>query len=244
MKAALIMVAVLEASVSSMFVAASRPGSQPAPCRWCGDWGCPCIAPRWEPTYDMARSTIIQPCNESGLLDPEFMSKFGVVSLDWSNAKALWANQSPMASDKLMVEQAQDIRRLNNDTRVWVYRNLVKALPWFSAVRQKLADPAYSGWFLQVDPTVEPHMPPCDHDYSPPRCSKLYHDQLETPQHSAPPPPSWPPASQCNRPCDCGEGVPCGEYLFDHRNASLRKWLVDEYIGGSEGIGNPDVSGM
>jgi hypothetical protein len=56
-------------------------GETPTPCRWCGPPGCPCAAPRWTPTYDMARSTIIQPCNESGLLDPELMSRFGVVSL-------------------------------------------------------------------------------------------------------------------------------------------------------------------
>ena len=33
-------------------------------------------------------------------------------------------------------------------TRVFVYRNIVKALPWFSAVRAKLADSRYAGWFL------------------------------------------------------------------------------------------------
>ena len=32
--------------------------------------------------------------------------------------------------------------------------------------------------------------------------------------------------------------------MFDHRNASLRKWLLDEYIGGKTGMGHPDVSGM
>jgi hypothetical protein len=32
--------------------------------------------------------------------------------------------------------------------------------------------------------------------------------------------------------------------VFDHRNASLRKWLLDEYIGGKTGMGHPDVSGM
>jgi hypothetical protein len=194
----------------------------------------------------MPRSTIIQPCNESGLLDAALMGRFGVVSLDWSNAKAVWANQRPMASDKLMVTQAQLIQKVNPLTRVWVYRNLVKALPWLSAVREKLEDPAYAGWFLRFDPSKDKegyHSPPCDGDYEPPLCTALYHDQLETPQYSSPPPPSWPPASQCAAACDCGS-VPCGEYLFDHRNASLRRWLVDVYIGGAEGIGNPAVSGI
>ena len=46
-------------------------------------------------------------------------------------------------------------------------------------------------------------------------------------------------------PCDCGD-VPCGEYLFDHRNGSmLREWLVDEYVMGKEnGAGNPNISGV
>ena len=33
--------------------------------------------------------------------------------------------------------------------------------------------------------------------------------------------------------CDCGPGLPCGEYLWDHRNQSLRTWLLDEFVGGA-----------
>ena len=33
--------------------------------------------------------------------------------------------------------------------RVWVYRNKIKALNWFSSVREKLDDPAYSSWFVK-----------------------------------------------------------------------------------------------
>jgi hypothetical protein len=51
------------------------------------------------------------------------------------------------------------------------------------------------------------------------------------------------PNQYCGQACDCGR-VPCGEYLFDHRNESLQKWLKEEYIGGDEGIGHPDISGM
>ena len=31
--------------------------------------------------------------------------------------------------------------------------------------------------------------------------------------------------------CDCGAGLPCGEYLWDHRNDSLRNFLIHEFIG-------------
>lgn len=32
-------------------------------------------------------------------------------------------------------------------------------------------------------------------------------------------------------------GVPCGEYLFDHRNSSMSDWLVQEFLLGSTGLG-------
>ena len=46
-------------------------------------------------------------------------------------------------------------------------------------------------------------------------CSSLYHSQDQTPQSKV----------ECTGDCHCG-GVPCGEYVWDHRNASLREWLV------------------
>ena len=46
--------------------------------------------------------------------------------------------------------------------------------------------------------------------------------------------------------CDCGQGVPCGEYLWDHRaGPGLTDWLVEEYIGGRRfGLGNENISGF
>eukprot|EP00661_Eupelagonemidae_sp_cell13_P004629 gene4629-1391_t len=41
--------------------------------------------------------------------------------------------------------------------------------------------------------------------------------------------------------CDCGTN-PCGEYVFDHRNASLRAWWVDEYMGAA--MAAPGVDGL
>ena len=31
--------------------------------------------------------------------------------------------------------------------------------------------------------------------------------------------------------CDCGEGVSCGEYLWDHRNETLTMWFTEQYVG-------------
>lgn len=232
---------------------------------------------------------------------------------------------------------------------VFVYRNLVKALPWYSSVRNKLLDPAYAGWFLKFSPDVTHHVPNCSTDASGTKCSAFYHDQEQTPRPGAAgptrvkdgawyiynntndvsglrpgwktitdggPQPTWdacraaaekagrkmftwwvypkaalgdcwfssdwnttspPPEPQKSLPtveaghvsgyrpdtgetpppslgtvgqmcangvCDCGPGLPCGEYLWDHRNASLREWLVDEFVGGPNGLANPSVDGF
>lgn len=68
------------------------------------------------------------------------------------------------------------------NTRVFVYRNMVKALPWFTSVREKLTDPAYAPWFMNFSAAIIAnhklaHVPVCDTNYDPPLCSHLYHDQ-------------------------------------------------------------------
>ena len=118
----------------------------------------------------------------------------------------------------------------------------LKALPWFPSVAAKLRDPAYSGWFLPFkDATSKTSAPRCDSP-SPPQkqlCSILYHDQLQTPHY---PPVDVRNDGNCSSPgCDCG-GVPCGEYLFNHRNASLREWIVNEFVLGPTAIGNENIS--
>ncbi len=56
----------------------------------------PPLLPPWPPTYNMSLSTIIMPCNYTGLFDTSFSSRFGIVDYDWSNSKLQWANQKPM----------------------------------------------------------------------------------------------------------------------------------------------------
>ena len=133
--------------------------------------------PRWPVTYDMRSSTIIQPCNKSDFLDAELYSQFGVVSVDWSNAKQLWV-QPPMACEELLVEQAARLKAARPGVRVMGYRNIVKALPWFSSVRARMDDAQHSAWFLPFDAHNKTpyHVPQCDNAYSPPKCTALYHD--------------------------------------------------------------------
>jgi hypothetical protein len=193
--------------------------------------------PPWPPSWAMADSTLAMQANVSGWFDPNAAARFSIVSFDWSSGKDLWVNQQPMAADLMAIRQAKLVMQTNPGHRVFVYKNLVKALPWFSAVREKLDDPQYSGWFLPFKPggslpNGSYHVPPCTGS----KCSNLYHDQEQTP--------GYPHGDgSCAEPCDCGKS-PCGEYLWDHRNASLREWLVIEYMLGATGLGSGVVQGF
>ena len=61
--------------------------------------------------------------------------------------------------------------------QVFVYRNLVKALPWFDEVREKLEDPQYWGWFLRYKDAARRPMTPT---------GQLYHDFEQTPGERTP----------------------------------------------------------
>ena len=178
----------------------------------------------------------------SGIYDPAFGAQFGMVSYDWSNAKAIWANTKPMDCEAMLLKQVELTKAVNPDSKTWVYRNLVKALPWFGSVREKMDDPSYSGWFLKFSPAVlanhsAAHVPVCDKDYSPPKCTPFYHDQEQTPEHPH-------GDGSCVDKCDCGVH-PCGEYLWNHANGSmLREFLVNEFVGGPKGVGSKLVDGL
>ena len=105
------------------------------------------------------------------------------------------------------------MKAVNKDTKVFVYRNLVKALPWFTQVRLKLEDPQWWGFFLRKAQSTGPDA-----------TGTLYHDFEQTPRG------------------DCGQGVQCGEYLWNHSNGSmLTDFFVEEFIGGEQGMGSPYV---
>lgn len=209
-----------------------------APC--CSNEGLSGRFPIWPSTYNMQDSTIIQPCNTSGWLDAAHFSQFGLVSIDWSNAKQLWV-VPPMSCEELLVEQAARLKAARPAVRVMGYRNIVKALPWFSSVREKMDDPVFAPWFLKFDAhnATPYHVPPCDNNFSPPKCSPLYHDVEQTP--------GYPHGDgSCPGPCDCGVH-PCGEYLFDYSNATqngLADFIVDKFILGANGLGNANLSGF
>ena len=118
-----------------------------------------------------------------------------------------------------------------------------------STVRAKLDDPAFAGFFVKFKkggtlPNGTWHVPSCDSNYDPPKCSELYHDQVNTPQHN---PGAKQPLinGECfPDPCDCGK-LPCGEYVYDYRNGSmLQDFIVNEVVAGQMGVGNPVVRGF
>ena len=201
--------------------------------------------PKWSPTYNMSMSTISMQCNSSGYSNPQLGAQFGIISYDWSNAKIQWAVSKPMDCVERLVNQASLTKSLNPSSKVFTYRNLVKALPWFKEVREKLDDPHYSGFFLKFRPNVstftDTHVPRCA-DENRQKCSIFYHDQQQTPEVPTTSDPN--PDGVCEEYCDCGT-QPCGEYLWDHRNGSmLQEFLLNEHIAGENGLKNPNIDGF
>jgi hypothetical protein len=70
-----------------------------------------------------------------------------------------------------------------------------------------------------------------------PRATLLSRAQDQTPQHPK-------GDGSCTEACDCG-GVPCGEYLWDHRAPGLREYLINEFLlNPVTGLGNPNITGF
>jgi len=201
--------------------------------------------PNYPPTWVMNASTIIMPCNYSGFTDPATTTGWGLIDFDWSNAKQFWAKAKPMDCAELLLKQVQITTEASPGTTVYVYRNSIKALPWYTSVRLTLNDPAYARWFLTFDPKISSyHVPTCDNNYTPPLCSKYYHDQSQTPEY-----PNG--DGDCAAPaCDVGN-VPVGEYIWDPRswNVSVNgktfgDWFINDYLFDETGGANPKVSGF
>ena len=84
-----------------------------------------------------------------------------------------------------MVTQVEKLKAARPSVRAWVYRNIVKADNWFEDVQKLIDDPQYAGYFLKFDPARlaanATTSPPCDDNYTPPKCSPFYHDQTLVP---------------------------------------------------------------
>lgn len=65
------------------------------------------------------------------------------------------------------------------------------------------------------------------------------------PADDAPPREDY-PYDMCDGDCNCGDGLPCGEYLWDHRNGSmLQDFLVNDFVlNAKTGLQNPNIDGF
>lgn len=227
-------------TTSGHCTSSAPPAPPPAKCSVC--------LPPWKPTWNMSRSTALYTCNSTGMHSVAEAIRYGITVYDWSNAKLLWANAHPMNDDELLTKQAEAVLAADpgipgEQPRVWVYRNKIKALNWYSSVREKLDDPAFAGWFVKFknyhggSSNNSYAVPTCDWFGSPgmpPKCSGFYHDQVQSPTRIGAGPAYSRPANDgsnvCQAQCDCGPINPCGEYTFDHRNTSFSEWYVNEYM--------------
>ena len=179
--------------------------------------------PPWPPTYSMRASTIFMPCFASGALPAPFppaqAAEWGWRSFDWTNGMTEWARAVPQSCEEALVSQADATDAIGAGGRSFIYRNIAKALPWFTLVREKLLDRAYERWFL-------PWAACKDYNCGDNATANLYHSFLQTPNATG----------------DCG-GVVCAQYFFDLRNESLRAWLASDYILGPTGLGHPSIRG-
>ena len=205
--------------------------------------------------YQMNLSTIIMPCNYTGPTDPQSTKGWGTIDFDWSNWKGTgsapgWAKAKPMDCEERLATQVAMTTAASPSTKVWVYRNSILALPWYTTVRVKLEDPAYAKWFMPF-PSPLPKIKQqgnanttCDNTFTPPKCSSLFHDSVQTP--------GYPHGDgDCAAPgCDVGK-IPIGAYLFNPAAANtsvngqtFTEWYINEYLFGPNGGANPNISGF
>lgn len=198
---------------------------------------CPGTLPSLPQTWQLNKSTIIQPCNYTGYSDPLSLRNWGVIDFDWSNGKGTgdaegWAKHRPMDDEEMLFEQVRMTKAASPETAVWVYRNSIYGYPWYTDVRTILEDPEYEPWWLKFKPEGPWNASKCD-AVNTSLCSDYYHSQLQTPEY---PHPADARSGQCAAPgCDCGATTPCGFYLFNHsstavvRGQTFQDWFVHTY---------------
>eukprot|EP01079_Euglenida_sp_SAG-EU17-18_P001068 gene1068-2637_t len=135
--------------------------------------------------------------------------------------------QLPDGSIAGALHQAAAMKAIAPNTQVWVYRNLAQGYSNFVQLRALLDDPARSDWWLPFAPNATTHRCELNPRLNKTLCTDRFHSKL-----------AWTEDGH-----DCGDHVPCGDYAFNHRNRSLREWLVQEHMLGPMGMGHPAVDG-
>lgn len=200
--------------------------------------------PPWPATWQMNSSTAAMVCSYTGYMDPSSLRGWGLLDIDWSNALGNWSAATPMDTNERLLVQAGMIKVADPATRVWTYKNSVYGYPWYTTVRFILDDEAYSPWFIKYSGRPPYTSPPCDDNYTPPKCTDYFHTQMDTPNI-----PGRKGYGTCAPPaCNCGS-KPCGFYVFNHSSdaivhgLSFREWYVYSYMLDAIGA-SPYVDGF
>eukprot|EP01047_Picozoa_sp_COSAG01_P106982 COSAG01_NODE_36040_length_523_cov_1.023585_1_plen_137_part_10 len=91
--------------------------------------------PQWEPTFNMAKSTVAMPCNYSGYYNLDALDGFGYLQFDWSNRKDEWCQDKPMTASESIARQSAMVHAKSPDVKIGVYRNGIKAINLFAEQR-------------------------------------------------------------------------------------------------------------
>jgi len=99
-------------------------------------------------------------------------------------------------------------------------------------------------WFIMFAGNGPWTSPNCDANYDPPKCTKYFHTQMDTPRPAG----RGQGYGECfpkdnKTGCDCGT-KPCGFFVFNHSSTAVvngqtfQQWFLDSYmfneIGGSK----------
>jgi len=236
---------------------------------WCMFPFCPVAEPAWDPlprpllprfapTWDVSRSTIIQPCNSSGYMDSKTAAAFGIISFDYNNGRAVWEKQAAPQCEEMSVEQCRRVKAVRNDTKCWVYRNTELAFAALTTDR-KLMREENASLFIHMNKSACAAAPACPpkagHGQDKGYCCPF--GQVCKPQDIAESCATFSaPASARSLRTD-EEGNPgwgrfttktTGDnmklYLWDYRVPAVSDYLVQERILGAAGLASPFVDGF
>ena len=110
----------------------------------------PCPPPAWPPQWNLTLSTLCQPSSDSYFVPPPD-KPWGLISLDWSVAEAVWRhnNQNDSTIEGTSIEGCRRIKAVSPLTRCFIYHNNELALQAIESQRAVMYDTLRANWFLQ-----------------------------------------------------------------------------------------------
>lgn len=116
----------------------------------CAINGTACPPPLWPSNWALSDASICQP-STPGYFTPPPEQPWGLVSLDWTTARTVWAANG-LHNGTIEATSIEGCRRLKvagTAKRCFVYHNQELALESMESQRAVMYDPTKAGWFLQ-----------------------------------------------------------------------------------------------